>query len=234
MLEVFDLFAGYGETQVLHGVTLNADRGKITAIIGANGAGKSTLLKCVAGLLTPTSGRVLWEGRCISNYSTRDVVRAGVTLVPEGRHVFPQMTVLENLEMGAYLRKDRSGILTDLDAVMDVFPMLRSRLKQSAGTLSGGEQQMVAVGRALMSSPGLLLMDEPSMGLAPVLVDEVFAAITRIREMGKAVVLVEQNAVLALGIADQGYVLELGSIVLSGSGKELLSNPEVERAYLGI
>lgn len=234
MLEVIDVRAGYGETEVLHGVTLNADRGKITAIIGANGAGKSTLLKCIVGLLAPTSGRVLWEGKCISDSSTRDIVRAGVTLVPEGRHVFPHMTVLENLEMGAYLRKDKKEILRDLDDVLDVFPMLKSRLKQSAGTLSGGEQQMVALGRALMSSPGLLLMDEPSMGLAPVLVDEVFEAITRIREMGKAIVLVEQNAVLALNIADQGYVLELGSIVLTGSGKDLLANPEVERAYLGI
>ena len=185
------------------------------------------------GLLLPQAGECCGR-KCISDSSTRDIVRAGVTLVPEGRHVFPHMTVLENLEMGAYLRKDKKEILRDLDDVLDVFPMLKSRLKQSAGTLSGGEQQMVALGRALMSSPGLLLMDEPSMGLAPVLVDEVFEAITRIREMGKAIVLVEQNAVLALNIADQGYVLELGSIVLTGSGKDLLANPEVERAYLGI
>lgn len=234
MLEVIGVRAGYGETAVLHGVTVSAEPGKLTAIIGANGAGKSTLLKCIAGLLTPTTGKILWEGNDISRAGIRDVVKAGVTLVPEGRHIFPQMTVLENLEMGAYLRKDKAEIDKDFDSVMQMFPMLKSRLKQPSGTLSGGEQQMVAVGRALMSAPRLLLMDEPSMGLAPVLVEEVLAAVVRIKEMGKAVVLVEQNAVLALGVADQGYVLELGSIVLSGSGKELLSNPAVEKAYLGI
>lgn len=234
MLEVVDVCAAYGETEVLHGVSLTADPGQITAIIGANGAGKSTMLKCATGLLKPTRGRILWEGRDLTKVSSAGVVSLGVTMVPEGRHVFPQMTVAENLEMGAYLRHDKDGIREDRAWVMELFPSLQSRLRQQAGTLSGGEQQMLVVGRALMSAPRLLLMDEPSMGLAPVLVEEVFRAIGRIRQMGKTVLLVEQNAVLALAIADKGYVLELGNVVLSGTGQELLHNPEVEKAYLGV
>ncbi|MEX0973805.1 MAG: ABC transporter ATP-binding protein [Bacillota bacterium] len=234
MLEVVDVCAAYGETEVLHGVSLTADPGQITAIIGANGAGKSTMLKCATGLLKPTRGRILWEGRDLTRISTAGAVSLGVTMVPEGRHVFPQMTVAENLEMGAYLRHDKDGIREDRAWVMELFPSLQSRLLQQAGTLSGGEQQMLVVGRALMSAPRLLLMDEPSMGLAPVLVEEVFRAIGRIRQMGKTVLLVEQNAVLALAIADKGYVLELGNVVLSGTGQELLHNPEVEKAYLGV
>ena len=234
MLEVIDVCAAYGRTEVLHGVTLTAEQGQITAIIGANGAGKSTMLKCATGLLRPTRGRILWEGRDLTTVSTAGIVSLGVTMVPEGRHVFPQMTVAENLEMGAYLRHDKDGIRGDRAWVMELFPSLQSRLRQQAGTLSGGEQQMLVVGRALMSAPRLLIMDEPSMGLAPVLVEEVFGAIGRIRQMGKTVLLVEQNAVLALSVADKGYVLELGNVVLSGTGKELLHNPEVERAYLGV
>jgi len=233
VLEIIDLCAAYGETGVLHGISLTVDPGQITAIIGANGAGKSTMLKCVTGLLKPSRGRILWEGRDLSKVSTAGIVSLGVTMVPEGRHIFPQMTVAENLDMGAYLRHDRDGIKKDRAWVVELFPSLRSRLRQQAGTLSGGEQQMLAVGRALMSASKLLLMDEPSMGLAPVMVDEVFRAIARIKQMGKTVLLVEQNAVLTLSIADKGYVLELGNIVLSGTGQELLHNPEVEKAYLG-
>lgn len=234
MLEIIDLCAAYGETGVLHGISLTADPGQITAIIGANGAGKSTMLKCVTGLLKPSRGRILWEGRDLSKVSTAGIVSLGVTMVPEGRHIFPQMTVAENLDMGAYLRHDKDGIKEDRAWVIELFPSLHSRLRQQAGTLSGGEQQMLAVGRALMSAPKLLLMDEPSMGLAPVIVEEVFRAIGRIRQMGKTVLLVEQNAVLTLTIADKGYVLELGNIVLTGTGQELLHNPKVEKAYLGV
>lgn len=234
MLEVMDIHARYGDTEVLHGITLSAATGQVTVIIGANGAGKSTLLKCATGLVMPTCGRMLWEGRDITRMSPPQVVSAGVTMVPEGRHVFPQMTVAENLALGAYRCHDRASIKEDLGWVLELFPVLRSRLRQQAGTLSGGEQQMVAVGRALMSGPRLLLMDEPSMGLAPVLVDQVFGAIERIKQMGKSILLVEQNAVLALAIADRGYVLELGRVVLSGTGEELLHNPDVEKAYLGV
>ena len=234
MLEIIDLCAAYGETGVLHGISLTVDPGQITAIIGANGAGKSTMLKCVTGLLKPSRGRILWEGRDLSKVSTAGIVSLGVTMVPEGRHIFPQMTVAENLDMGAYLRHDKDGIKEDRAWVIELFPSLHSRLRQQAGTLSGGEQQMLAVGRALMSAPKLLLMDEPSMGLAPVIVEEVFRAIGRIRQMGKTVLLVEQNAVLTLTIADKGYVLELGNIVLTGTGQELLHNPKVEKAYLGV
>jgi len=234
VLEIIDLCAAYGETGVLHGISLTVDPGQITAIIGANGAGKSTMLKCVTGLLKPSRGRILWEGRDLSKVSTAGIVSLGVTMVPEGRHIFPQMTVAENLDMGAYLRHDKDGIKEDRAWVIELFPSLHSRLRQQAGTLSGGEQQMLAVGRALMSAPKLLLMDEPSMGLAPVIVEEVFRAIGRIRQMGKTVLLVEQNAVLTLTIADKGYVLELGNIVLTGTGQELLHNPKVEKAYLGV
>lgn len=234
MLELSDVAARYGETEVLHGVSLVAEEGKITTIIGANGAGKTTTLRCITGLVRPFRGRILWNGRDISGCSTREIVKAGITMVPEGRHVFPQMTVSENLDMGAYLRKDTKKVREDREWVLDLFPVLQKRLKQPAGTLSGGEQQMLAVGRALMTSPSLLLMDEPSMGLAPLVVEEVFRVITRIRAMGKTVLLVEQNAMAALRIADRGYVLELGAIVMAGTGQELLNNPDVEKAYLGM
>lgn len=233
MLEIENIRTRYGATEVLHGVTLTADPGKITTIIGANGAGKSTILKCVSGLMA-SDGTILWEGHDLTRLSPKEIVKSGVIQVPEGRHVFPQMSVAENLEMGAYSRRDREGIRRDWDWVIELFPPLKARLRQAAGTLSGGEQQMLAVGRALMAAPRLMLMDEPSMGLAPVLVEEVFRAIENIREMGKTILLVEQNAVLALGVADKGYVLELGRVVLSGTGQELLHNPEVERAYLGV
>lgn len=234
VLELVDVSARYNDTQVLRGVSLTVEPGKITTIIGANGAGKTTTLKCIMGVLRPFEGRILWNDRDLTLLSTRDIVKSRITMVPEGRHVFPHMNVSENLDMGAYLRRDADGIRQDRDWVFQLFPVLKTRHKQAAGTLSGGEQQMLAVGRALMSAPEILLMDEPSMGLAPMLVDEVFNVIHRIKEMGKTVLLVEQNAIKALEVADQGYVLELGSTVLSGTGSELLNNPDVERAYLGV
>lgn len=234
MLELVDVSARYNGTQVLHGVSLTVEPGKITTIIGANGAGKTTTLKCIMGILRPFQGRILWHGRDMTLLGTREIVKSGITMVPEGRHVFPYMSVSENLDMGAYLRQDKDGAKQDRDWVYELFPVLKTRRRQAAGTLSGGEQQMLAVGRALMSAPDILLMDEPSMGLAPMLVDEVFQVICRIKEMGKTVLLVEQNAVKALDVADKGYVLELGTTVLSGTGSELLNNPDVERAYLGV
>lgn len=234
MLELVDVSARYNGTQVLHGVSLTVEPGEITTIIGANGAGKTTTLKCIMGILRPFQGRILWHGRDMTLLGTREIVKSGITMVPEGRHVFPYMSVSENLDMGAYLRQDKDGVKQDRDWVYELFPVLKTRRRQAAGTLSGGEQQMLAVGRALMSAPDILLMDEPSMGLAPMLVDEVFQVICRIKEMGKTVLLVEQNAVKALDVADKGYVLELGTTVLSGTGSELLNNPDVERAYLGV
>lgn len=234
MLELMEVVAGYGETEVLRGVSLSVEKGTITALIGANGAGKTTTLRCVAGILRPWRGSITWQGRSLVGLRPDQVVRRGVAMVPEGRHVFPQMSVAENLEMGAYPRRDRNAVRRDLDWVLSLFPVLKERWRQAAGTLSGGEQQMLAIARALMSAPELLLMDEPSMGLAPLLVEELFGVIRKIRDEGKSILLVEQNAAMALSIADFAYVLESGTVAVSGSGKDLLSNPEVERAYLGI
>jgi branched-chain amino acid transport system ATP-binding protein len=234
MLEVQGISASYGTTVVLHELSFTAEVGQITTLIGANGAGKTTTLNCIAGVVRPTAGKILWEGQEISQLRPAEVVRLGVSLIPEGRHVFPQMTVNENLRMGAYTRSDRAGIRRDLEWVMQLFPKLESRLAQLAGTLSGGEQQMLAVGRALMAAPKLILMDEPSMGLAPVVVEEVLRVIAQIRAESKTILLVEQNAALALNIAHHAYVIELGRVVLSGSGQQLLHNPAVETAYLGL
>lgn len=234
MLELKAVYAGYGQTEVLHGVSLTAEKGQITTLIGGNGAGKTTTMNCIVGVVKPAGGQILWNGQDLSRLKTPDIVRMGISLIPEGRHVFPDMTINENLEMGAYTRRDKQGIKRDFDWLMSLFPKLESRLKQPAGTLSGGEQQMVAVGRSLMGNPELILMDEPSMGLAPIVVDEVFNVIRQISAAGKTILLVEQNASLALNLAHQAYVLELGEIVLSGSGQQLLANPEVEKAYLGL
>ena len=234
MLELKGVRAGYGSTEVLHGVSLQAEIGKITTLIGGNGAGKTTTLNCIVGVVKSTAGSVFWQGQELTKLKTTEIVRAGISLIPEGRHVFPDMTVAENLEMGAYTRRDKVGISRDREWVMQLFPKMKDRIGQLAGTLSGGEQQMLAVGRALMANPSLILMDEPSMGLAPIVVEEVFGVIRQISEMGKTILLIEQNASLALSIAHQAYVLELGEVVLSGSGEELLRNPEVERAYLGL
>jgi len=234
VLELRGVRAGYGPTEVLHGVSLKAEPGKISTLIGGNGAGKTTTLNCIAGVVRATAGSILWQGQELNRLKTTEIVRAGISLIPEGRHVFPDMTVAENLEMGAYTRRDKAAIKRDRDRVMHLFPKMKNRIGQLAGTLSGGEQQMLAVGRALMGNPNLILMDEPSMGLAPIVVEEVFGVIRQISKMGKTILLIEQNASLALSIAHQSYVLELGEVVLSGTGEELLHNPEVERAYLGL
>jgi len=234
MLEVQAVKASYGATEVLHELSFTAMPGQITSLIGANGAGKTTTLNSIIGVVRPTAGKILWQGRDITGLRTPEIIRLGISLIPEGRHVFPQMTVAENLEMGAYIRKDKPGIRRDFEWVFQLFPKLKARLGQLAGTLSGGEQQMLAVGRALMADPDLILMDEPSMGLAPVIVDEVFRVIREISALGKTILLVEQNAALALNIAHQAFVIELGRVVLAGSGRSLLHNPEVEKAYLGL
>jgi len=234
MLEVEGVRAGYGATEVLREISFVASAGQITTLIGANGAGKTTTLNCIVGIVRASAGKIRWNGKDITSLRTPEIIRQGIAMIPEGRHVFPQMTVAENLEMGAYTRSDRAGIRSDMEWVMQVFPKMEARLTQQAGTLSGGEQQMLAVGRALMANPELILMDEPSMGLAPVIVEEVFRVIQEVSAKGKTILLVEQNAALALNAAQQGYVIELGKVVLSGSGQSLLQNPEVEKAYLGL
>ena len=207
--------------------------GEIVSLIGANGAGKTTLLQTISGLLKKTSGEVLFLGKSMNKVSAKNIVKEGITQVPEGRHIFPGMSVYENLLMGAYLRKDKDGIKADLQDIYQRFPILEKRSSQDASTLSGGEQQMLAMGRALMARPKILLLDEPSMGLAPILVKEIFNIIKDINEKGTTVLLVEQNAKMALSIADRAYVMETGNIVMSGTGAELVNSPEIQKAYLG-
>ena len=232
MLKVENLRAGYGKTDILHGISFEVHPGQCVTLIGANGAGKSTTLRCLTGLLPVRSGKVLFEGEDISSLSGHKIVRRGITMCPEGRQIFPEMTVLENLKMGAHIRRDRAQ-QEDLERMMDMFPVLRKRSMQMAGTLSGGEQEMLAIGRALMSRPKLCIFDEPSLGLAPKIVQEVGETIARIKETGTTILLVEQNARMALGLADQAYLYEAGEIVLKGTGKELMTHPEVSNAYLG-
>lgn len=232
MLSISDLHVHYGGIHALKGISLEVPANKIITLIGANGAGKSTTLRAISGLVRPSSGRIIFQGEDITRISATRIVQMGITMVPEGRRVFPDLTVLENLYLGAYTRKD-PGIKRDLDWVFTLFPRLKERKNQLAGTLSGGEQQMLAVGRALMANPTLLMMDEPSLGLAPMLVQEIFRIIKEIHSEGKTVLLIEQNARAALQLADYGYVLETGRIVLSGTGKELLERDEVRKAYLG-
>jgi branched-chain amino acid transport system ATP-binding protein len=232
VLEVGGIDVAYGEIRALKGVGLAVGRGEIVAILGNNGAGKTTTLKTISGLLTPTRGTITLEAESLVGVPPHAIVSRGVAHVPEGRRIFNRLTVRENLMMGAYLRSD-AGIAGDLDRVFALFPRLAERMAQVAGTLSGGEQQMLAIGRALMASPRLLLLDEPSMGLAPVLVEQIFDTICDINRQGMTILLVEQNAAMALSIAHRGYVLETGSIALSGTAAELSDNPEVRRAYLG-
>jgi len=234
VLEIKGIYAGYGNTEVLRDVSFSVQEGHITTLIGANGAGKTTIMNCIMGVVSLTSGEILLRGEKVTGLKPTAMVKKGLTLIPEGRHIFPQMTVLENLEMGAYIRSDKKGVKEDYEWTLLLFPVLKERLRQPAGTLSGGEQQMLAFGRALMAHPSILLMDEPSMGLAPIVVENIFNVILKIKEMGKTVLLVEQNAALTLEIADEAYVVELGKIVLSGKGKELAVNPQVESAYLGL
>jgi branched-chain amino acid transport system ATP-binding protein len=233
MLKVKDLNVYYGAIHAIKGLSIEVPKGKIVTLIGSNGAGKSTTLRTISGLMKPKSGIILFEDNDIVGTAAHKIVGKGLCQVPEGRHVFANMSVKENLEMGAYLRKDKAGINKDMDAVFEKFPRLLERKKQVAGTLSGGEQQMLAMGRALMSRPRLLLLDEPSMGLAPLLIKEIFNIIQEINESGTTVLLVEQNANMALSIADYAYVLETGRIALSGTAKELSSSEEVRKAYLG-
>ncbi|MEV4809926.1 ABC transporter ATP-binding protein [Micromonospora avicenniae] len=234
LLEIDDVSLLYGRIQALHGISLTVEEGEIVALIGANGAGKSTTMRAISGIRPVASGRIRFDGEDITKLRADLRVRRGLCQAPEGRGIFPGMTVLENLDMGAYTRRDRAGIAQDLDRVLNLFPRLAERRKQQGGTLSGGEQQMLAVGRALMSRPKLLLLDEPSMGLAPMLIQQIFTIITEINEQGTTILLVEQNAQQALARAHRAYVLETGRIVKSGTGEELLHDPSVKDAYLGV
>ena len=233
MLEIKDLNVHFGVIHALKGISLTVNDGEIVTLIGANGAGKTTTLRTVSGLKKATSGQILLDGKDITHTSAQDRVKMGMSQVPEGRRVFTDMTVLENLELGAYLRRDRAGIKQDLDMVYTRFPRLADRRRQVAGTLSGGEQQMLAMGRALMSRPKILFLDEPSMGLAPLLVQEIFDIIKEINKSSTTILLVEQNASMALQIANRAYVMETGSIVLSGTGEELSQSDDIKKAYLG-
>lgn len=233
MLEIKDIRVHYGVIEALKGVSFTVNDGEIVTLIGANGAGKTTTLHTISGIKKPTGGQILLDGQDITHSSARDRVQSGISQSPEGRRVFSTLTVLENLELGAFLRKDKEGIARDLERVYSLFPRLADRRKQAAGTLSGGEQQMLALGRALMSRPKILLLDEPSMGLSPLLVLEIFNIIRTINETGTTILLVEQNARMALQIAHRAYVLETGSIVLSGTGAELMNSEEIKKAYLG-
>ncbi len=234
MLKVKDLHVNYGGIRALQGIDIDVPEGKIISLIGANGAGKSTTLRTIVGLIKSASGSIEYDDGEITGEKTQDIVKKGIVLVPEGRRVFPNLTVNENLTLGAYARSDKDEISADRKRIYEIFPRLQERLKQKAGTLSGGEQQMLAVGRALMTKPRLLMMDEPSLGLAPLIVKDIFDVIREINKLGVTILLIEQNAKAALEIADYGYVLETGRIVLKGTGKDLLTNDDVKKAYLGI
>lgn len=233
MLEVKNLSVHYGMIQAVRNVDFTVNEGEIVSLIGANGAGKSTILKTLSGLIHPSEGEILYLGENIASTSAKKIVEKGLVQVPEGRHVFSGLTVKENLELGAFLRKDKEEIQKDMEAVFERFPILKERKDQDAQTLSGGEQQMLAMGRALMSRPKLLLLDEPSMGLAPIFIREIFKIIQEIQKTGTTVLLIEQNAKMALSISNRAYVLETGSVVLSGTGQELLESDEIQKAYLG-
>ena len=233
MLEIKDLQVYYGMIQAIKGVSFEVNQGEVIALIGANGAGKTTILHTITGLLSPKAGSILFEGKDITKVPAHKIVSMGMAHVPEGRRVFAELTVLQNLKMGAYTRKDKEEIANTLRTVYDRFPRLEERQNQMAGTLSGGEQQMLAMGRALMSHPKIILMDEPSMGLSPIFVNEIFDIIEQVSKSGTTVLLVEQNAKKALSIADRAYVLETGKIVLDGKAKDLLNNDSIKKAYLG-
>ena len=233
MLKIENLEVAYGNIKAIKGISLEVNKGEIVTLIGSNGAGKSTTLRAISGILKARAGRIMFENQEIQGKEGHEIVKMGICQSPEGRRIFPRMSVDENLDLGAFLRTDKAGIAADRERVLDLFPRLKERINQKAGTMSGGEQQMLAVGRALMGSPKLLLMDEPSMGLAPVLVQMIFETITKINKQGTTVLLVEQNALAALNVADRAYVLESGTIKMSGKAKDLISNNEVTKAYLG-
>ncbi len=233
LLDLSDVHTYYGAIHALRGVTLHVEEGEIVTLIGSNGAGKSTTLRTVSGLLRPREGSIELEGERIDGRRPHEIVALGVCQAPEGRRIFPRMSVFENLEMGAFLRKDRGAIAADFERVFSLFPRLRERRTQRGGTLSGGEQQMLAIGRALMAAPRVLLLDEPSMGLSPILVEQIFEIIRSINEQGTTVLLVEQNALMALNVAKRGYILQTGEIVLTGEAKKLRDDPAVRKAYLG-
>jgi branched-chain amino acid transport system ATP-binding protein len=233
MLEVRGLDCRYGKVSVLKGVSLEVRQGELVSLIGANGAGKTTTLRAISGLVPSMGGRIVFEGEDITRVAARRILELGIAHCPEGRRVFPYMTVQENLEMGCYLRSDHARIAEDMDRILSRFPVLAERRRQPAGTLSGGEQQMLAIGRALMSRPRLMLFDEPSLGLAPTMVERTFDIVTEIRKEGTTVLMVEQNAYAALEMCDRSYVLESGAVALQGTGPELLGNPHVQQAYLG-
>ena len=233
LLKVTDLVVSYGGIEALKGISFEVDQGKIVTLIGANGAGKSTTVRTISGLVTPKSGRIYYEGRDITDFNTQKIVETGIAMVPEGRRVFANLTVLENLRIGAYLRKDKEEIEEDINYVYDLFPRLKERSWQLAGTLSGGEQQMLAVGRAIMTRPKIIMMDEPSLGLAPLVVKDIFMIIRTLKSTGMTVLLIEQNANAALHACDYAYVMETGRITTSGTGEELLASEAIQEAYLG-
>lgn len=233
LLSLEQVRAGYGPSEVLHGISLEVNRSEIVCLLGSNAAGKSTTLKTILGMVKPRSGTVTLAGQVLNGLSTPEIVSRGVTMVPENRRLFGKMTVRENLEIGGFLREDKKAMAIDVGRVFDLFPRLKERARQKAGTLSGGEQQMLAIGRAMMAQPSVLLMDEPSMGLAPILVEQVFETIKEINGLGVTILLVEQNANLALATAHRGYVIQTGQIVMADDAKSLLANPKLRSAYLG-
>ena len=233
LLKVTDLTVSYGGIEALKGISFEVEQGQIVTLIGANGAGKSTTLRTISGLVSPREGRIYFEGRDITDFNTQKIVESGIAMVPEGRRVFANLTVLENLQIGAYLRKDKDVIQEDIQYVYDLFPRLKERSWQLAGTLSGGEQQMLAVGRAVMTRPKLIMMDEPSLGLAPLVVKDIFKIIQTLKSTGMTVLLIEQNANAALHACDYAYVMETGRITMTGTGEELLQSEAIQEAYLG-
>ncbi|MBO1335421.1 ABC transporter ATP-binding protein [Streptomyces sp. VRA16 Mangrove soil] len=233
LLEVENLKVAYGKIEAVKGISFTVEEGQVVTLIGTNGAGKTTTLRTLSGLLKPLSGKITFNGQPLNNVPAHKIVAMGLAHSPEGRRIFPRLTIAENLQLGAFLRKDTAGIAKDIQRAYDLFPILGERRKQAAGTLSGGEQQMLAMGRALMSQPKLLMLDEPSMGLSPIMMQKIMATIVELKSQGTTILLVEQNAQAALSLADQGHVMEIGSIALSGTGQELLHDESVRKAYLG-
>ncbi|MCT4355130.1 ABC transporter ATP-binding protein [Streptomyces sp. Je 1-79] len=233
LLEVEDLRVAYGKIEAVKGISFSVEAGQVVSLIGTNGAGKTTTLRTLSGLIKPASGKITFDGQVLNGIPAHKVVSLGMAHSPEGRHIFPKLTIAENLQLGAFLRKDKDGIEKDIQRAYDLFPILGERRKQAAGTLSGGEQQMLAMGRALMSQPKLLMLDEPSMGLSPIMMQKIMETIATLKAEGMTILLIEQNAQAALSLADYGYVLEVGSIKLSGTGQDLLVDDEVRKTYLG-